>query len=88
MLWSYDTHEGKVTDNIPNHWTLVGTDNGNHVVRNADLEEGNDPNNSDDKQSYERRYLEFDIVAELNEPQGQDQHESDLFVARVVNLRI
>lgn len=83
----YDTHEGKVADHISNHWTLSGADSRNWVVRDANLEEGRNPNDGDDKQGYERYYLEFDVVAELDERQGKDEHESDLFAAQDFKLR-
>jgi hypothetical protein len=65
-----DIYEGKVTDHISDHCTLIGSDNGNGIVRDAGLEERNNPDNGNEEESNDRCYLKFDVVAQINEAEG------------------
>jgi hypothetical protein len=63
-------YEGKVTDYVSNHRTLIGSDNRNGVIRDAGLEERNDPNDGNEEESNDRSYLKFDVIAQLKEAKG------------------
>jgi hypothetical protein len=49
---------------------LTGSDNGDGVVLNANLKEGDDPGDGNEKESNDRHYLIFDIIAQINKAKG------------------
>jgi hypothetical protein len=57
---------------------LTGSDNGDGVVLNANLKEGDDPGDGNEKESNDRHYLIFDIIAQINKAKGQRERESYL----------
>jgi hypothetical protein len=65
-----ETYEGKITDDISDQCTLTRSHNGDGVVLDANLEEGDDPGEGNEEESYDRRYLEFNVIAQIDKAKG------------------
>ena len=63
----YRSHKSKIADDVSDDCALVRGDDGDRIVGDPDLKEGDDPDYTDDEECDEGGYLVFDVVAELDE---------------------
>jgi hypothetical protein len=78
-----NTHKGKIANDIANDRTLTRANRRNRVVRDPDLEKGDDPNDRYKDEKKERANLKFDIITQINEAKRNSEHKSDLIWATV-----
>jgi hypothetical protein len=72
------THKSEITGDETNHRSLIRCHNRNRVILDPNLTERNYPDDGDEEECNERRYLEFYVVGKVDEPEGKDENECHL----------